>query len=109
MCLASPLMLLLNAVRVLRVRIRDCAWRASVFEFLIGEKRCALLAQIEIVDGIHGERTMQSLRYKHAWCIGRDVAGGIVGRYDAKAIKRPTARAISGWCPRYELNVRQTV
>ena len=82
---------------------------ANVFELLIGERRCALLAQMEIVGGIHGERTMQSLWYKHAWCTGHDVAGGIVGRYDARAIKRPTARAILGWCPRYELNVRQTV
>ena len=34
---------------------------------------------------------------------------GFVGRYGARAIKRPAARANSVWCPRYELNVRQTV
>ena len=89
MCLASPRMLLLNTGRVLRVCTRNCAWRASIFELLIGERRCALLAQMEIVGDIHGECTMQSLWYKHAWCTGHDVAGGIVGRYDARAIKRP--------------------
>jgi hypothetical protein len=31
---------------------------------------------MDIVGGIHGEHTMQSLRDKHAWCIGHDVAGG---------------------------------
>jgi len=92
-----------------RVRIRNSAWRANIFELLIGERESALLAHMEIVGGIHGKRTMQRLWHKHAWHTGHDVAGGIVGRYDARAIKRPTARAISGWCPRYELNVRQTV
>jgi hypothetical protein len=51
-----------------------------------------LLAQKEIMGGIHGECTKQSLREKHAWCIRHDVAVGIVGRYDVRAIKWTTAR-----------------
>ena len=58
-----------------------------------------LLAQKEIVGGIHGECTMQSLRDKHAWCITHDVAVGIVGRYDVRTIKRPAARAHLGLVP----------
>ena len=34
----------LKLVRILRVSIRNHAWWASVFEILIGERGCALLA-----------------------------------------------------------------
>jgi len=76
MCLASPRMPLLNTIRLLRVRIRNCAWRAKVFELLIGERESALLAHMEIVGGIHGKRTMQSLWYKHAWVQDTMLLGG---------------------------------
>jgi hypothetical protein len=78
MCLASPWMPLFNTIRLLRVRIRNCVWRAKVFELLIGERESALLAHVEIVGGIHGKRTMQRLWHKHAWHTGHEVTGGLL-------------------------------
>ena len=109
MCLASPRMPLLNTVRLFRVCIRHCARRVSVLNSL--SVRGDATVSIAGDRGWHSWRTHDAEPAVQARILlyGHDVAGGIVGRYDARAIKMPTARAILGWYPRYELNVRQTV
>jgi len=115
MCLASPRMPLLNTdglfflntVRLLRVCIRNCARRVSVLNSL--SVRGDATVSIAGDRGWHSWRTHDAEPAVQARTLyGHDVAGGIVGRYNARAIKMPTARAILGWYPRYELNVRQT-